>query len=344
MSKREDAMREIRELGTIPMSELKAYEKEDKKKILKLLNNTSEGLKKYSHVNKKALDQYVSFHEQRSTLLDRKQELDHGKSSIEELIGVLDRKKDEAILRTFKGVSHHFGEVFEELVPTGNGKMVILRNSTKDDSQDSSEEGNGSSSNGAVDTFSGVQIKVDFRGEGDAFLMQQLSGGQKALVALAFIFAIQRSDPAPFYLLDEIDQALDATHRAAVAALIRRQAHATENGPSSHMIASESTQTQSDAMDTEDDTSKGTNGGPTQFITSTFRPEMVQVADRCYGISHQHKISSVHVMKKNEALEFIANIMAEEEAVEDKTRDGNSAKRSRKGKESTRNPVRADRP
>jgi structural maintenance of chromosome 3 (chondroitin sulfate proteoglycan 6) len=36
--------------------------------------------------------------------------------------------------------------------------------------------------------------------------MQQLSGGQKALVALALIFAIQRCDPAPFYLFDEIDQ------------------------------------------------------------------------------------------------------------------------------------------
>ena len=44
--------------------------------------------------------------------------------------------------------------------------------------------------------------------------MQQLSGGQKSLVALAFIFAIQKCDPAPFYLFDEIDQALDPDHRS----------------------------------------------------------------------------------------------------------------------------------
>ena len=47
--------------------------------------------------------------------------------------------------------------------------------------------------------------------------LQQLSGGQKSLVALGLIFAIQKCDPAPFYLFDEIDQALDSQHRHAVA-------------------------------------------------------------------------------------------------------------------------------
>ena len=49
--------------------------------------------------------------------------------------------------------------------------------------------------------------------------MQQLSGGQKSLVALTLIFAIQKCDPAPFYLFDEIDQALDTQHRKAVAGI-----------------------------------------------------------------------------------------------------------------------------
>ncbi len=159
----------------------------------------------------------MSFSEQRSTLLSRKQELDEGDASITNLIDILDKRKDEAILRTFKGVSHHFTEVFAELVPTGQGKMIITKSSSE------------SNNNTVVETFTGVQIKVSFRGEGDSYLMQQLSGGQKALVALAFIFAIQRCDPAPFYLFDEIDQALDSTHRAAVAALIRRQANIAEH-------------------------------------------------------------------------------------------------------------------
>ena len=150
--------------------------------------------------------------------------------------------------------------------------MVIVRNEPEEETKETD-----------LETFQGVQIKVSFRGEGDGYLMQQLSGGQKALVALAFIFAIQRCDPAPFHLFDEIDQALDSTHRAAVAALIQRQSHSAEN--------------------------------PAQFITSTFRPEMVKVADSFYGISYQSKISNIHASTQEEALEFIANIMAEEEAV-----------------------------
>lgn len=217
LQKREDVMRDIRDLGTLPTTELEKFKHLPLRDVMEAFTTRSERLKRFSHVNKKALDQYVSFNEQRTTLLARKRELDAGYASIQDLIDVLDKRKDEAILRTFKGVSHHFAEVFRELVPTGEGKMLILRAEDRD------------ATDARVDTFSGVQIKVSFRGEGDAYLMQQLSGGQKALVALAFIFAIQRCDPAPFYLFDEIDQALDSTHRAAVAALIHRQAHSTEN-------------------------------------------------------------------------------------------------------------------
>ena len=53
--------------------------------------------------------------------------------------------------------------------------------------------------------------------------MKQLSGGQKTLVALALIFAIQRCDPAAFYLFDEIDAALDPQYRTTVARMLSQQ-------------------------------------------------------------------------------------------------------------------------
>jgi chromosome segregation ATPase len=62
-----------------------------------------------------------------------------------------------------------------------------------------------------------INLQVSFTGTTETRDITSLSGGQKTLVALALIFAIQKCDPAPFYLFDEIDAALDQEHRRAVA-------------------------------------------------------------------------------------------------------------------------------
>lgn len=256
--------------------------------------------------------QYVTFNEQRESLLERKDGLDQNAEKVKELIESLDLQKDEAINRTFRGVSAHFKDVFKELVPNGGGELIMRtatpaggedaddatdeEDSSDEDDDDSGDEGESEGSptktkkkkksdpnNPDVSLYRGVGIKVRFAAVGENYLMSQLSGGQKALVAMALIFSIQRCDPAPFYLFDELDQALDSTYRAAVASLIQRQANDKEN--------------------------------PTQFIVSTFRPELVNVANRCYGISHQNKVSSIHHLSKKDALKFVANLMNEDEAV-----------------------------
>ena len=53
--------------------------------------------------------------------------------------------------------------------------------------------------------------------------MSQLSGGQKSVVAMVFILSLQHCDPAPFYLFDEVDAALDVQYRSSVAAVIQEQ-------------------------------------------------------------------------------------------------------------------------
>ena len=212
----------------------------------------------------------------RAGLLDRARELDEGAKAILSLLSNLDAKKDEAIERTFRGVSKHFSDVFSELAPGGSAEMVMVRRSVPDQSSQSS------ASTGAGGAFRGVKIQVRFPGGNDDVTeMNQLSGGQKALVALAQIFAIQRCDPAPFYLFDEIDAALDATHRTAVASLIKKQAHAADN--------------------------------QAQFITTTFRPEFVSVADAHFGISLQHKTSRLHKISKDDATAFVTENAASSE-------------------------------
>jgi structural maintenance of chromosome 3 (chondroitin sulfate proteoglycan 6) len=279
ISKREQYMRKIQELGSLPpVSELSEHSKLGIAALMRSLEECNRELKKYSHVNKKAYDQYVNFSEQREQLLGRKQELDQGADKVKELVDSLDRQKDEAINRTFRGVSAHFKDVFHELVPNGAGELILrtamdessgspqknqpmgeMQRASNDNDADTVGGGASKASSGvSVSLYRGVDVKVRFSAVGENYLMSQLSGGQKALVAMALIFSIQRCDPAPFYIFDELDQALDSTYRAAVAGVIQRQACREDN--------------------------------PTQFVCSTFRPELVSVASRCYGISHQNKV------------------------------------------------------
>lgn len=266
MQKKTEAEKNIRELGSLP-ADFDKFRGLSIGNLMKKLKKANEGLAKYSHVNKKALDQYISFSEKREGLSQQREELDSGAAAIRQLIDSLDQRKDEDILRTFKGVSKFFTEVFKELVPGGLASLVMLKSS--EESRNQRDQGPDMASR---IQYTGVAMRVAFSSTGQAYLLRQLSGGQKSIVALALIFAIQRLDPAPFYLFDEIDANLDATHRQAVANLIRKQA----------------------------------NSG-TQFITTTFRPEFVNAGDMWYGVTHKKKVSSVQEVGRDVALTFITD-------------------------------------
>lgn len=273
LSKQEDCMKRIRDLGSLPSDAFDTYKKKSLKELQKLLHKCNDQLQKFSHVNKKALDQYMNFMEQREQLQKRRAELDAGDEKIKELISVLDQRKDESIERTFKGVARHFREVFAELVQGGHGHLVMMKKKDGDLGDDDHDEDGprDPEPEGRVEKYIGVKVKVSFTGQGETQSMKQLSGGQKTVVALTLIFAIQRCDPAPFYLFDEIDAALDPQYRTAVGNMIRRLADMAN----------------------------------TQFITTTFRPELVKVADKIYGVTHKNRVSHVKVIEKEAALDFI---------------------------------------
>ncbi|OZJ06543.1 hypothetical protein BZG36_00500 [Bifiguratus adelaidae] len=267
---KEQCSRNIRELGVLPEDAFEKYAKiKHTNELLKRLHKANAGLKKYSHVNKKAFEQYTNFTRQRDQLIERKGELDTSQKSIQELIDILDQRKDEAIERTFQQVKTHFAEVFERLVPAGKGMLIMQRSFDKRTDEDD-EENISETQSGSVENYVGVSIKVSFNSKTDeGLIMQQLSGGQKSLVALALIFAIQRCDPAPFYLFDEIDANLDAQYRTAVADMI-------------HEL-----------------------GESAQFVTTTFRPELLMGADKFYGVTFSNKVSQIHCISKDDAMNFV---------------------------------------
>ena len=172
----------IQDLGVLPREAFQKFERTKSEAIVKRLHKVNEALKKYSHVNKKAFQQYESFTNQRETLTKRREELDSSQTSIEELITVLDQRKDEAIERTFKQVSKEFANIFEKLVPAGRGRLIIQRKTDRD--QRAEEEENESEDDErreSVENYTGVGISVSFNSKHDEQQrIQQLSGGQKS--------------------------------------------------------------------------------------------------------------------------------------------------------------------
>lgn len=230
----------ISELGVLP-DNFKKHLQSNQNKILSELRKVREKLRGLGQINKKAFDQFQSFSKQLESLFLKRTELETSHQSILELIDHLDLKKTEALQHTFDVVSSHFSKLWRELVGS-DGELIM--------------------------NDQGIGIKVSFS---DTYVssMSQLSGGQKSLVALCLIFSIQKHDPAPFYLFDEIDANLDQVYRQNVARLLFSLSRSA------------------------------------QFITTTFRPELLENADAFFAVSYSNKVSSVHSIDKQQALGFI---------------------------------------
>lgn len=145
--------------------------------LVKQLHKVQDGLKKFAHVNKKAFEQYNNFTKQRDQLLKRREDLDKSAASIQDLVQVLDQRKDEAIERTFKQVSKYFSEVFERLVPAGRGRLVMQKNVDKvcswaclheilslrpscQEFEDDNDNDDDHEPHSAIDNYTGVSIKA----------------------------------------------------------------------------------------------------------------------------------------------------------------------------------------
>lgn len=276
-NRKEECEVAIRDLGVLPDEAFTKYTGDKYKsaggmeKLVKLLHKANDGLKKFAHVNKKAFEQYSNFTKQRDELLTRREELDQSADSIQDLIQTLDQRKDEAIERTFKQVSKYFEDVFELLVPAGRGRLIMQKRTDTYLDGESEQPQPKEGAQSEIDSYTGVSIKVSFNSkEDEGQRISQLSGGQKSLVALATVFAIQKCDPAPFYLFDEIDANLDTQYRTSVANMIH---------------------TLSDSA---------------QFITTTFRSEMLVNADKFYGVYFdKQKVSTIQTITQDEAQKFI---------------------------------------
>jgi chromosome segregation protein len=157
-------------------------------------------------VNLAALDELKLARERKTFLDAQTEDLTQAMNTLEDAIRKIDAETRELLSGTFETVNGHFGRMFPELFGGGQAKLVITGDEILD---------------------SGVQVIAQPPGKKNQTI-HLLSGGEKALTAIALVFAIFQLNPAPFCLLDEVDAPLDDANTERYAKLVASMSKSTQ--------------------------------------------------------------------------------------------------------------------
>ena len=191
-------------------------------------------------VNMRALEEFERVSARQQELHSQIETLSSERSQILERMKGYEDLKKETFLKTYNSINENFKEVFHKL-SDGEGTLIL-------ENEEKPFEG-------------GLDIEAQPRDKKKQRLMG-MSGGEKALTALSFVFAIQRYMPAPFYAFDEVDASLDGINVEKLAHIVQTQAEKT------------------------------------QFIVVSHRKPMIESANRTIGVTQKEKgISKVTGVK-----------------------------------------------
>ncbi len=189
-------------------------------------------IRKLGDVNVNAIEDYKNLMERYGFLKNQHDDLVEAEKTLEGIIEELDTAMRKQFNEKFAQISHEFDKVFKELFGGGKGTLELM------EEEDILEAG----------------IRIIAQPPGKKLQnMMQLSGGEKALTAIALLFAIQNLKPSPFCLLDEIEAALDESNVSRFARYLHKLTRST------------------------------------QFIVITHRRGTMEQVDRLYGITMQEK-------------------------------------------------------
>ncbi|MCJ7817212.1 MAG: AAA family ATPase, partial [Candidatus Aenigmarchaeota archaeon] len=198
-------------------------------------------------VNMKAIEDYEIVSKEFKDFREKVDRIVQEKSSIEDTINKIDEKRIGSFMHTLEGIAKNFRQVYTELTD-GEAELALDIPNKLD---------------------SGLAIRASPPGK-RLINIDSMSGGEKTLTAFAFLFAIQRHKPTPFYILDEADAALDKVNSVRVANLIKKQAKLA------------------------------------QFIVISHNDTVVREADQIYGISMEDgesKVIAIELPKEEEKAE-----------------------------------------
>ncbi len=212
-----------------------SYRKEeltDRQEMKKNIARIKEEIRKLGSVNVNAVEDYKNLLERHTFLTGQYEDLVEAEKALESIIQELDEGMRKQFAEKFRDIQREFDKAFKELFGGGKGTLELSED------EDILEAG----------------IRIISQPPGKKLQnMMQLSGGEKALTAIALLFAIQNLKPSPFCLLDEIEAALDDSNVGRFASYLQKL---TKN---------------------------------TQFIIITHRRGTMNAADRLYGITMQEK-------------------------------------------------------
>jgi len=175
-------------------------------------------------VNPLAEQEYEEAREHVEGLQAQREDTERGMRELETLIRDIDREIERAFERTFEATAKNFEEMVEHLFPGGRGRLRrVSLQPVKDAERREEESEAGEDEEGEEEQREelGVEIEVTPAGKSTRKL-SLLSGGEKSLVAIAFVFAVFLARPCPFYILDEVEAALDDANIDRFLQLIRR--------------------------------------------------------------------------------------------------------------------------
>ena len=220
----EITLRDAESLANPEMTDLSSMRKE--------AGNLRDEIKKLGDVNVNAIDEYKEVSERYIFLKTQHDDLVEAEKTLVGIIEELDHAMRKQFKEKFNAIEKEFDKVFKELFGGGHGTLELMED------QDILDAG----------------IRIIAQPPGKKLQnMMQLSGGEKALTAIALLFAIQNLKPSPFCLLDEIEAALDESNVERFAKYL-------------HKLTKH-----------------------TQFIVITHRRGTMERADRLYGITMQEK-------------------------------------------------------
>jgi chromosome segregation protein len=173
------------ETGEIVATELIPYRREQQEKRLA---SAERSLTLLGKINPLALEEFSALEERLKFLAEQLEDLKRTKKDLLDIIKEVDDRVQQIFIEAYEDVAKHFKDIFARLFPGGDGKLILTN----------------------PDDLLNTGVDVEARPPGKRIKrLSLLSGGEKSLTAVALLVAIFKARPSPFYVLDEVEAALD---------------------------------------------------------------------------------------------------------------------------------------